>query len=533
MTFSGAYHRHWVKALWSLFTIFNIQNSPLSTIHFLPFLPSTLSTVNYFPCGVYAQPPTNPPPASPNYFIQDPQPTIQGIPTIPKELTDVANPEVAVLEWSKLLGFSLYFFEVQRTGVMPANKRVEWKENSALEDGKDRGVDLSGGYFDAGDHMKFTFPLTMALSDVAWGAIEWFSGYQKANQTRYLDEMLRWGYDWLIKAHPEPNTLYVQVGLAEVDHNVWVPDTKIPNPRPSLVVNASAPGTDVAASAAAAFAAGSIFYSMDTPIRNTQYADTLRSHAVDLYNFAVNATPYTPYSTTVPQAAASYGSNSFGDDLVWAALWMYRLTDDIRYFDEATKFLDEFNLRNIGVAFNWDSKAPGCYVLGAPLALKARGAAGAYWMTQAEQWLDAVEEGACKGCSFTPGGLFWHDLASGPNSLNIAVTSSFLMRMYVSQSNSTINEGVSGDVKRTKYLDFARKQMDYVLGKNPMDMPYIVGVHPNGVQVPHHASASGIEGYGKDWETAPNKYVLYGAIVGGPNKQDSYTDTRKNYEQSE
>ena len=54
-----------------------------------------------------------------------------------------------------------------------------------------------------------------------------------ANQTAYLDDMLRWGLDWLMKvfktkfsnngavlsayiqAHSSPNTLYVQVGDSE------------------------------------------------------------------------------------------------------------------------------------------------------------------------------------------------------------------------------------------------------------------------------------------------------------------------------
>jgi hypothetical protein len=37
-------------------------------------------------------------------------------------------------------------------------------------------------------------------------------GYDLANQTAYLDSMLRWGLDWMIKAHPSNDTLFVQVG---------------------------------------------------------------------------------------------------------------------------------------------------------------------------------------------------------------------------------------------------------------------------------------------------------------------------------
>ena len=36
-------------------------------------------------------------------------------------------------------------------------------------------------------------------------------GYDSSNQTAYLDDMLRWGLDWLIKALPSDNVLFVQI----------------------------------------------------------------------------------------------------------------------------------------------------------------------------------------------------------------------------------------------------------------------------------------------------------------------------------
>ena len=52
--------------------------------------------------------------------------------------------------WAAVLGESLYFFEEQRSGRLPASNRVLWRNESALDDGKDVGLDLSGGYYDAG-----------------------------------------------------------------------------------------------------------------------------------------------------------------------------------------------------------------------------------------------------------------------------------------------------------------------------------------------------------------------------------------------
>lgn len=61
------------------------------------------------------------------------------------------------------------------------------------------------------DYLKFTLPLSYSLTSIAWSAGVWFDGYQKANQTSYLGDMLRWGTDWIMQAHPNADTFYVQV----------------------------------------------------------------------------------------------------------------------------------------------------------------------------------------------------------------------------------------------------------------------------------------------------------------------------------
>lgn len=61
------------------------------------------------------------------------------------------------------------------------------------------------------DYLKFTLPLAHSIAFLSWGAIEWYDGYTKANQTEYLRDTIRWGTDWLIKAHPKDDVLYVQV----------------------------------------------------------------------------------------------------------------------------------------------------------------------------------------------------------------------------------------------------------------------------------------------------------------------------------
>lgn len=43
---------------------------------------------------------------------------------------------------------SILFYEAQRSGKLPANNRIPWRGNSALSDGSDVGIDLTGGWYD-------------------------------------------------------------------------------------------------------------------------------------------------------------------------------------------------------------------------------------------------------------------------------------------------------------------------------------------------------------------------------------------------
>lgn len=51
--------------------------------------------------------------------------------------------------WSTLVGDLLYFYDAQRSGKL-VNNRVGWRNDSAMKDGRDVGIDLSGGFYDAG-----------------------------------------------------------------------------------------------------------------------------------------------------------------------------------------------------------------------------------------------------------------------------------------------------------------------------------------------------------------------------------------------
>ena len=67
--------------------------------------------------------------------------------------------------YGEALQKSFLFYEAQRAGDLPVDNRIDWRGDSTLNDGADVGLDLSGGYFDAGDHVKFVFPMASSMKD--------------------------------------------------------------------------------------------------------------------------------------------------------------------------------------------------------------------------------------------------------------------------------------------------------------------------------------------------------------------------------
>ncbi|KAJ2914293.1 hypothetical protein MD484_g6157, partial [Candolleomyces efflorescens] len=438
-------------------------------------------------------------------------------PWLPPDISDGATPSnqsYPNAKWSTLVGNLLYFYEAQRSGELPQTKRVSWRNASALDDGREARVDLSGGYYDAG-------------------------GYDVANQTAYLDDMLRWGLDWLLKAHTNESTLYVLVASKDVDNSYWGGDRSIPSPRPVYQINDTFPGTDVAAQTAAAFAACSNLYgnraldssTFSTPasLQDNTYSDTLLTHAQQLYSFAVNATGGRKvYQKSVPQVADAYGSSDYGDELAIAALFLSWATGDAALFTEAEGYYEKYNLADSNRVFNWDSKVPGLAVLFAQLAKSNPSVGGnlTAWQANAEQYFDSIVDRKKSPGYVTGGGLLFFEGDSDSASLNPALNVAMLMRRFSTLATS--------DEKRTKYLDFAQSQLDYALGRNPMSVPYVVGANPNSPRNPHSAMASG----GNDVETIDSDpvnttYTLYGAVIGGPDKLDRFFDIRSDWPQTE
>lgn len=74
-------------------------------------------------------------------------------------------------------------------------------------------MNLVGGYYDAGDNVKFGLPMAFTTTLLAWSVIEFGSLMQ--NQIEHAKAAIRWSTDYLLKAATAtPGTLYVQVNHA-------------------------------------------------------------------------------------------------------------------------------------------------------------------------------------------------------------------------------------------------------------------------------------------------------------------------------
>lgn len=455
-----------------------------------------------------------------------------------------SSASAATFNYGEALQKSFLFYEAQMSGRIPEWNRVAWRADATLGDGGSAGVDLSGGWYDAGDHVKFGFPMAAAVTTLAWGGVDYREAYARSGQLPALLRNLRWANDYLVNAHPSPNVLYVQVGDGVEDHNYWAaPETVDAKgmARPVYKITSSCPGTDVAAETASAMAASSLVFA-DT---DAAYAATLLEHAEQLFAFADSTKGTdgkdTAYVNCVTAAANFYNSTNEGgyapgatkmywDELAYASVWLYRATGDASYLERAKEFYPKMGTQTgagtesgqvpvYSFGLGWNDKQYAVYEQMAELTGEQR------YRDDVQRYLDYWTVGyqGAKGKT-TPGGLAY---VFHWGSLRMAMNTAWVAARYADFLGSS-------DPLHARYDDFAKRQIDYALGDNPRGGSYMIGF---GVDPPlnaHHRAAHGSwVNAGPDGAPEDNRHILYGALVGGPDGNDAWTDDRGDFIKNE
>lgn len=77
-------------------------------------------------------------------------------------------------------------------------------------------VNLAGGYYDAGDNVKFGLPMAYTVTMLSWAATDFRKEMASLNQMGHNLEAIKWGTDYFIKAHTHPYVLWGQVQFSSL-----------------------------------------------------------------------------------------------------------------------------------------------------------------------------------------------------------------------------------------------------------------------------------------------------------------------------
>ncbi|PON56249.1 Glycoside hydrolase [Parasponia andersonii] len=459
---------------------------------------------------------------------------------------------VASYDYGDALSKSILFFEGQRSGKLPSSQRMTWRKDSALRDGFEVGADLVGGYYDAGDNVKFNFPMAFSTTMLAWSVVE-FGKAMGSDQLAHALDAIRWATDYLLKATSVPGLVFVQVGEPYGDHNCWERPEDMDTPRTTYAVSKQSPGSEVSAEIAAALAASSmVFRSVDRA-----YSAKLLSTARAVFEFADKYRG--SYNESLgPWVCPFYCDFSgYQDELVWGAGWLFKATKEPYYWNYVmtnAQSLNSLIVKDIdGVLysggsfaeFGWDSKHAGINVLVSKFLLSNDSTSSAPFISNADKFICSVlPESPTKSVSYSPGGLLFKP---GGSNLQHATALSFLLLAYSRYLNRAKRVVHCDNVVASpaRLVQVARSQVDYILGNNPLKMSYMVGYGQNFPQRIHHRGSSlpsidqrkerlNCEGGTPYYNTSsPNPNLLIGALVGGPDIKDCYSDSRADFVQSE
>lgn len=423
-----------------------------------------------------------------------------------------------VYNFSELVDKSFMFYEAQRSGELVDNT-IPWRGDSALLDQTVDGLSLTGGYFDAGDTVKFGLPMAVATSFLAWGLLDFDKGYS-ASQAAEARGAIKWSTDYFLKAHTGKNEFYAQVGEGRIEHKKWRrPEDMLKGPRVGIPVNASHPGSDVVGSTVAALAASAlVFRDVDFA-----YSEDLVESAEELLAFGQKHRG--KYSDVIPDAKKFYESSGFRDDLAWGAMWLYFATEEEKYIEAAKQeidpLLDEDN-NLFKVVIGWDNVAqPACLLL--------------WRATRDEKYKNCVKSYMdywTRKVTSTPDGLSYVNMGDNSTSLRNAANSAMLGFSFALEG---ARQGMSDEMRWT-YECWGMLQIRYMLGDSGRS--YVVGygkdypkrVHHRGATCPDSPATCGWDIH--DSKVA-NRHVLHGALVGGPDIDDKFKDDRNDVKQSE
>jgi endoglucanase len=451
--------------------------------------------------------------------------------------------------FAEALQKSLYFYDAEKCGPGVGKGRLEWRNDchtddavysvsnlpeelvayaSLMDPDGDGLLDLSGGYHDAGDHVRFGLPQSYAFSTLGWGFYKFREAFTKVGEADHMVEILKWFSDCYLKtiyrdAAGKVFAFCYMVGSGSVDHCYWgPPEFQLTSqyPRPATFATAEHPASDISAGVAAGLA---LMY-LNFKDTEAEYAAKCLDYAISLYDFAKQY-------RGLGNGDGFYGSGYDEDELSWAAVWLYVATGKIVYIREidatdASGVYTGYMKRIIVSTTNtWQNIWTHCWdVVWAGVFTELAG------LFPANTLYDYFSRW---NLEYWSGGLVPHPETNDGTYLKLTPVGYGMLNTW---GSARYNCGAQlcamvyqkDHPARTDIADWARGQMEYLMGNNPMGYAYIVGYGGAYAKHPHHRAAHGSTTNNMN-VPAEHKHTLWGALVGGPDSDDVHKDETIDY----
>ena len=432
--------------------------------------------------------------------------------------------------YSDLLNASVKFYDANLCGNDVSGNNFSWRKNchtfdsqipldktningnssvvSVVDSDGNGKVDVEGGYHDAGDHVKFGLPAAYSASTLGWSYSEFKSAFTATGASSQMLKTLNNFNDYFVKSTYLDGSGNVvafcyQVGDGTADHNYWgSPEAQKDTTtnegysgysRTTYFATSSNPATDIVSNTAASLAASYV---------NTSNAEHLK-YAKALYSFAKNNSK----QTAKEGASEFYNSDTYLDDMAWAAVWLYKATNDSSYLADANSYISEagYAATSPNWMHCWNNVWNGVLVMMAELDTAN---SSTYWGYVSKE-LDHFKN------DLTKTGIY--SVQDNWGSARYNAMAQMIACIYDRANNSST------------YSSWAETQMDYLLGNNSNNLCYVANFNSKSVKQPHHRAAQGQS----TAEASGYSHELTGALVGGPKSDGSYKDKTVEYEYTE
>ena len=435
--------------------------------------------------------------------------------------SSMINPAVASAEttinYGDALALSLYFYDGNQCGTEVDDNPLTWRGNchtydseASLDNAQGLGsaekefiknanggsntVDVSGGYHDAGDHIKSSMTMGFSATNLAWAYYQYPKAFTETGAKDHLFDILKEMCDYFMKVtYLDDNddvVTFCYLVSNDSDHNLWESPEKQTYDRPTYWATSSHQSADAAGQMASALASSSMaFREVDS-----EYADECLKYAKALQKFAEKY-PGASYDGI----GSMYASGSQVDDIAWADLWCHLADGTINDYKPVTMNGDTYNASTgteyDGWIYSWGKVWGGYSALLYSLGYNEYG--------------NAVNNNINR-------------LLSNPNQEYSIVADGWGASRYNCAWQMYAMTYAKASGSNENYYETAQKQMNYLLGQNSAHRSYLIGYGDSWAQHVHHRAANP----NKDTST----YTIYGALVGGPTDSNgTYDDNADSY----